>query len=252
MKKYIVILTSIVVLFATVGFAEEDKEKKETAICPKTKMDNGCLDCHVAPDFKLKEQKPDAHLVYPTNFHFLNYPENPEGSFSIGGIGANLPDQIEEIIIYLKRHKVSKLILDVHSAGGSVFDAWKVKGLLTEFENGGGIVETRLRGMALSAGFIIFCAGTKGHRYATPEAELMLHEIGLYKGGLFYIEKVTPSSAEEEARILRHLQQTICDWLSTRGKLSSKELFEKARQREFWMNGKEAFEYGFVDILIKD
>jgi len=107
-----------------------------------------------------------------------------------------------------------------------------------------------LRGMALSAGAIVFVAGTKGHRIANSQSEFMLHELGYFKGGLFYIEKVTPSSAEEEANILKHLQKTITDWFATRGNLSVKELEAKIKMKEFWLSGREAYECGFVDKLI--
>lgn len=226
---------------------DEDKPK---SICPKTKVSSNCFDCHVGTQFKLKESASDIHLDYPGSFKFLNYPENPIGYFSINSIDKETSSQMDLIFQYMKRHKVNYLILDIHSAGGTVFDAWKVKGLIAEFQSQGGIVETRVRGMALSAGFILFCAGTKGYRFANPQAELMIHELGYLKGGLFYIEKVTPSSAEEEAAVLKHLQKTICDWFATRGRMTSEEIMAKIRMKEFWISGKEAYEiFGFVDKL---
>ena len=248
MKKIVVILTSIVVLFTTMAWAEDDKDRPA---CPQTLMNQNCMVCHIAPDFRLKEVATDAHLDYPLGFKFLDYPNAPKGYLTIGEIDPSLSSRMEKIIEYLKKYDVKTLTLDIQSPGGNIFDAWKVKGLLNEFQESGGIVETRLRGMALSAGFVLFCAGSIGHRYANPQAEMMIHEIGLFKGGLFYIEKVTPSSAEEEARILNHLQKTICDWLATRGKMTSKEIIEKVKQKEFWISGQEAHDtFGFVDHLV--
>jgi len=234
------------------AWAEDDK-KEPGSVCPNTVMIKDCMICHAMSQgkFVLRETTPDAHLNYPSGFKFLNYPETPIGYMNIGDIDESLSKKMEQIIEYLNRHKVNVLILDIQSHGGNIFDAWKIKGLLNEFQENGGIVETRLRGMALSAGFILFCAGSVGHRYANPQAEMMIHEIGLFKGGLFYIEKVTPSSAEEEARILNHLQKTICDWLATRGKMTAQEIIAKVKQKEFWISGQEAHDtFGFVDHLV--
>lgn len=248
------ISTFILIFLFSIPCMGESKDKDKAKVyCPKTLIPEDCTSCHVLSGGKMRirETSPDKHLTYPSGFMFLDYPDNPKGYYSVTGIDDSLATNIELSINYMKQHKVNKLVLDIHSYGGNVFSAWKTKGLLDEFESSGGIVETRLRGMALSAGFIVFCAGTKGHRYVSPQAELMLHEIGMYKGGLFYIEKVTPSSAEEEARILNHLQDTITSWLATRGKLSKDELRDRMKQREFWMNGREAYEMGFADMLIK-
>ena len=57
----------------------------------------------------------------------------------------------------------------------------------------------------------------------------------------------TPSDKEEEARVLRFLQDTRNEWLSQHCKLTKKELDEKIRKREFWMTGEQAIEYGFAD-----
>jgi ATP-dependent protease ClpP protease subunit len=229
-------------------FAEEEKQEK--GICPKTKMTESCLSCHIAPSFKLKETTLDAHLQYPDGMKFLNYPNNPIGYLTVGEIDSGISDRVWRAFEYCKKHQVKYMILDVHSFGGGVFEAWRIKSFIDEFVAEGGIVETRLRGMALSAGAIVFVAGTKGYRIANCQSEFMLHELGLYKGGLFYIEKVTPSSAEEEANILKHLQKTITDWFATRGNLSVKELEAKIKMKEFWLSGREAYECGFVDKLI--
>ena len=254
MKKFAVLFTSIIVLFTSYACGQTPTPTSPAypqPPCPKTSFARDCFACHLTPDNRLKEIKPDSHLDYPPGFKFLDYPTSPKGYLSIGSIDESLAQSFDNILIYMRRHKSKYLILDIQSHGGGIFDAWKIKGLIDEFEAEGGIVETRLRGMALSAGFILFCAGTKGYRFANPQSELMLHEIGYYKvGGFFSIEKVTPSSAEEEAKMLMHLQKTICDWLATRGKISTEDLFNRLRFKEFWMSGKEAFELGYVDKLI--
>lgn len=252
MKKilfgFLILAMAMLAAFTIVSWAEEEKKEEKTpkSICPKTQMSADCLSCHTVPDFKLKECKPDAHLDYPDGVKI----RNEMGYFTITEIRNETSDKVRDFFEYLKLHKIKHAILDIHSPGGSLFGAWRIKGLINEFQDAGGIVETRVRGFAASAGSIIFIAGSKGHRVANPQAEFMFHELGIFKGGIFYIEMVTPSSAEDEAKTLRHLQETITSWLATRGKMSKADLDEKVRKKEFWFSGKEARDFGFVDRLV--
>jgi len=242
----LIILALLLSLSTSLLWAEEKKEEKPKSICPKTLMDNSCFDCHIKPSFKLKETKPDAHLDYPNGVKILD----GKGYFYIGSITSGGGHKIEEYFNYLRLHKIGHAVIEIYSPGGSLFEAWRIKGLMNEFQDGGGIVETRVRGFAASAGSIVFIAGSKGYRVANPQAELMFHELGVFKGGMFYIELVTPSSAEDEAKTLKHLQSTITSWLATRGKISREELAELIKKKEFWFTGEEAFKFGYVDKLV--
>lgn len=239
-----IFLSMCVVILMVVGlaFGEEPKERKEQSICPKTKMSESCLECHVKPDFRLREIKPDAHMDYPNGLRIID----GKGYFNIYSIDTSLADSIADYFLYLNRHKVKHIVIDIYSPGGNLFAAWKIKGLFNEFQEEGGIVETRLRGFAASAGSILFCAGNKGHRIGSPQAEMMFHELWGFK----FLAIETPSDKEDEAKIYRHLQDTISDWLVTRGNITKAEMDSKIRKKEFWINGKEAFELGFIDKLV--
>jgi len=91
-----------------------------------------------------------------------------------------------------------------------------------------------------------FCAGTRGYRVAGSRAELMFHELFTFK----FIAIETPSDQEDQSRILRHLQDSITAWLAKRGKMSKADLDSRMRKKELWLNGLDAKELGFADIVI--
>jgi ATP-dependent protease ClpP protease subunit len=60
----------------------------------------------------------------------------------------------------------------------------------------------------------------------------------------------TPSNKEDEARVLRHLQDTANSWLAEVSNLSKEEVDELVRYKELWVTGPEAVQYGFADGFI--
>uniref|UniRef100_A0A6M3LN45 Putative protease n=1 Tax=viral metagenome TaxID=1070528 RepID=A0A6M3LN45_9ZZZZ len=240
MKKLIPILVASVLLLGTMAWGQDTK--KPIAQCPKTLMVESCFDCHIKPSFKLKEARPDAHMDYPYGVQVIN----GKGYFLLDSINTGTSNQVMDYFNYLRLHKIKHAILDVHSPGGSLFSGWRIKGLINEFQEEGGIVETRVTGFAASAGAILFVAGTRGYRVANPQAELMFHELYTFK----FIDISTPSDKEEESRVLRHLQDTMTTWLATRGSIDKNTLDGKMKKREFWLTGLEAKDFGFVDRLV--
>ena len=110
----------------------------------------------------------------------------------------------------------------------------------------GNIIETRVYGYCASAGFLIFASGTKGNRFVAPQAELMWHELQTFE----FFNQSTPSSKEEEARVLRHLQDTANSWLAEVSNLTKQQVDELVKYKELWITGVQAVEYGFADALL--
>jgi ATP-dependent protease ClpP protease subunit len=255
--RYGPLVILILLIFATVAFADvivtQKEEKKPESICPKTLMKESCMSCHVMSDGKwiLKETKSDAHLDYPTGTRIVNYGQpDAYGYFELGSVDYSCSDNIKRFFDYLREKKINKAIIEIISGGGDLFVGWRIKSFMDEWKAEGNIVETRVRAIAASAAFIIFLAGSDGHRIANATSELMMHEVRSWKGGFFYFEQVTPSSAEEEAKVYKHFQDTISSWIATRGNIPKKELDDMLKFKEFWMTGKQAKEHGFADMVI--
>jgi len=257
MKKYVVAITLFVVFFTTMAFAQMlDKameEKKPESLCPKTLMKEDCMRCHVMSSGKwvLKETRADAHLDYPTGTRIINYGQpDAYGYFELGEVDYSSSDNIKRFFEYLGEKKIKKATIEIISGGGNLFHGWRIKGFMDEWKAQGNIVETKVRALAASAAFLVFLAGSDGHRVANSTSELMMHEVASWKGGFLFFEKVTPASAEEEAKVFKHFQDTISTWIASRGKIPKEDLDNKLKWREFWMTGKQAKEYGFADVVI--
>jgi len=258
--KPTVVAIILIILFAGSLLAYGGKEivlavpkekKKEEPIkwCPTTLISDNdkCMTCHVVSGgkFVLKATRPDAHLDYPTDAKILNYgTDNEIGYYLMDSI---IPSAIQTIFWFFEQYGINHVIIEIYSYGGGLFGAWRTKGLFDEWKAKGGILETRIYGGAMSAGFMLFCAGTKGYRFVQPQAELMWHELQAGQ----WPEVTSPSKEEHKAEIYRHLQDTANEWLATRGKMTKEELDEKVAWKEFWFTGKEAVELGFADGFIK-
>jgi ATP-dependent Clp protease, protease subunit len=106
-------------------------------------------------------------------------------------------------------------------------------------------VSTICMGLAASMGSILLCAGVKGKRYIFPHGEVMIHQPslgGYYQGTSADLEIQaiqTQKTKELGARILadncgKTFEQVMKDF-----------------DRDYWMDAKEAIEYGIVDGILE-
>lgn len=266
MKKILPVLT-VFFLFATaVSGADPPKVTKEEttktvyydaekaeklSICPKTLMKDQCLNCHRTGDFKVIIKESELFETFKPPYQAKWIRENGKDilKFSMVDveIGSATADRVDDFFVYAKKHDQKHVIIEVMSPGGSLFHGWRIVGLMQQFEKAGNIIETRCYGWAASAASLIFASGTLGHRFASETAELMYHELWTFE----FLKLSTPSDKEDEARILRHLQDNCTNWLVGRSKLTKEEWDQRVKKKEFWCNGKEAFEiYGVSDGLL--
>lgn len=141
---------------------------------------------------------------------------------------------------------VKKIVIDLMSYGGSVFDALAMAALIEEEQSRGVTVEIRVRGLAASAALIILVSGSPEHRYVDKNALIMFHELSTFK--FFSIE--TPTMQEEEATINRMLQNKINGYIASKSKISLAELSSMIKKREVWVDAVTAIKLGFADKLI--
>ena len=134
--------------------------------------------------------------------------------------------------------------MEIHSPGGSLFNAQRIVGLMDDYKHWGGKITTKVNGFAASAGFYVFMNGDD--RLVSPTAQLMWHE--LYTFSFFKISE--PSDSEDEARVLRHLQDTVNQWIADRSHLTKDEVDAMVKKKELWVNGLQALENGFATGLI--
>lgn len=103
-------------------------------------------------------------------------------------------------------------------------------------------IQTICLGQAASLGAILLAAGCPGKRYALPNARIMIHQPW---GGL----SGQASDIEIHAREVLRLKSITNDILTKHTKRSQKEI-EEDTQRDYFMDPKEAMDYGVIDEIM--
>lgn len=107
-------------------------------------------------------------------------------------------------------------------------------------------VSTICMGLAASMGSILLSGGVKGRRFIYPHGEVMIHQPSL--GG--YIQGVS-ADLEIQAKQTKRVKEIGAKILSDNcGKTMNQVM--KDFDRDYWMDAKEAVEYGIVDKLIEN
>ena len=262
MRTLAVFLMAVLLAISGVAFAEQHSEavvakddaKTPEVWCPVTRYtDNSkCSECHVMvkdgdglPKFGLKEipidasysEKPYEMSIVQENNELIAY-------VLVDNINAALFRNVSQ---YLYIHpEIRKLVVEIHSPGGSVMAAWRIVGIIEEMRAHGIVVETRCYGLAASAGGILLIAGDLGSRFVAPHSEIMLHKV--WQFAMFDVSD--PDSAEDKADVLKHFQANINKFFEERTNLSSDIINEKSYHKMWWFTGKEAIEHGVADGLI--
>ena len=97
-------------------------------------------------------------------------------------------------------------------------------------------------GQAASMGALLLTAGTKGKRYTLPNARILIHQpMGGFQG--------QASDIEIQAKEILRMKETLNQILVVH---TGKDLahIQSDTDRDFFMTGEEAKEYGIVDHLI--
>jgi ATP-dependent Clp protease protease subunit len=103
-------------------------------------------------------------------------------------------------------------------------------------------VATYCVGQAASMGALLLCAGTKGKRFALPDARIMIHQPW---GGVQGAAADISIQAKEILRLREKINQIL---VKHTGQTLDK--IEKDTDRDYFMSAEEAKEYGIVDDVI--
>lgn len=103
-------------------------------------------------------------------------------------------------------------------------------------------IATYCIGQAASMGALLLSAGTKGKRFALPHSRIMLHQpMGGFHG--------QATDVEIHAREILKMKETLNGILATHT-AQPLEKIQADTDRDFFMSGNEAKEYGIVDEVI--
>ncbi|MBB5180985.1 ATP-dependent Clp protease protease subunit [Planomicrobium koreense] len=156
------------------------------------------------------------------------------------GIDDNVANSIVAQLLFLEAEDPDKDIsIYINSPGGSITAGMAIYDTMQFIRPD---VQTICIGMAASMGAFLLAAGTKGKRYALPNAEVMIHQpLGGAQGQATEIE-----IAAKRILFLREKLNTI---LSERTG-QSLDVISKDTDRDNFMTAERALEYGLIDQII--
>jgi ATP-dependent Clp protease protease subunit len=160
-------------------------------------------------------------------------------------LGTPIEDQVANLIVaqllFLSREDPEKEIqMYINSPGGVIYAGLAIYDTMQMIPNP---ISTVAVGVTASFGTVLLTAGTKGRRYALPNSTIHLHQpLGGAQGQATDIEIQAKQIMRLKALIngimAKHTGQPI-------------SVIEKDSDRDFYLEAKQAVEYGLVDQVLE-
>lgn len=146
-------------------------------------------------------------------------------------------------LLFLEADNPEKPIsLYINSPGGSVSAGMAIYDTMNYIRCP---VTTICMGMAASMGSLLLCGGSPGNRFILPHSRVMIHQPSAgYSGKADDIANY----AKEILRVRDQLNKIYQRHLT---KERSMEEIEKVMERDYWMDAKEALDFGIVDRILE-
>ena len=159
-------------------------------------------------------------------------------------LGSEVRDQnanaiCAQLLLLSAEDPEADIFLHINSPGGSVDAGMAIYDTMNYIPND---VATVGMGLAASMGQFLLCAGTKGKRYATPHARIMMHQPS---GGIGGTAADIAIQAEQMLYVKRQMAERIAFHTG-----QTQEQIEKDSDRDRWFSADDARDYGFVDHVV--
>ncbi len=157
------------------------------------------------------------------------------------GIDDNVANTVIAQLLFLQTEDPDKDIhLYINSPGGVVSSGLAIYDTMQYVKPD---IATYCIGQAASMGALLLAAGTRGKRFALPNARVMIHQpMGGFQG--------QATDVEIQAREILRIKDILNGILA----YHTAQSLDKIRidtDRDFFMSGEEAKEYGLVDEVIR-
>jgi ATP-dependent Clp protease protease subunit len=157
-----------------------------------------------------------------------------------GGIDDHVANLIIAQLLFLEADDPDKDIhMYINSPGGIVTSGLAIYDTMQYIKPN---ISTLCLGQASSMGALLLTAGTKGMRYALPHSRILIHQpLGGFQG--------QATDVDIQAREILRMREELNNIL-VRHTGQPYEKIEKDTDRDFFMTGEQAREYGIVDKVI--
>jgi ATP-dependent Clp protease protease subunit len=157
-----------------------------------------------------------------------------------GPIDSDVANLVIAQLLFLQSEDAKKDIsFYINSPGGHVSAGLAILDTMNHIQPN---VSTVCVGMAASMGAVLLSAGEKGKRFALPNAEIMIHQPS---GGAEGMAADIEITAKQILKIRERLNKILAK--NTGQKLDK---IERDVDRDFFMDAKEALEYGIIDKVL--
>ena len=155
-------------------------------------------------------------------------------------IDDSLASNIIKQLIYLASVSNEDITVVINSPGGSVTAGMAIYDTISGISCD---VSTVCLGMAASMGAFLLAAGTKGKRYATPNSEVMIHQVMGGASGQAVDVQIAARRIGQKKDNLNNLLASFTGQPLERIQIDT--------DRDYFMTTQEALEYGMIDGVKK-
>lgn len=147
---------------------------------------------------------------------------------------------VAQLLFLEKENKKQDIQMYINSPGGSITAGLAIYDTMQLIQCP---INTWCIGQASSMGAVLLAAGTKGKRHSLPNARVMIHQPW---GGA----RGTAEDIQIQAAEMRYLKETLTTILCKHTG-QPREKVSADCNRDFFMSGAEAKDYGLVDEVIE-
>jgi len=160
--------------------------------------------------------------------------------FMVGPVNDQMANLIVAQLLFLESENPDKDIsLYINSPGGSVSAGLAIFDTMQFIKPD---VSTLCTGMAASMGAFLLAAGAKGKRFSLPNSRIMIHQPSGGSQGM-------ASDIEIQAKEILYLRHRLNSIMAERTGQSVEQI-AKDTDRDRFMSGDEAAEYGLIDKVL--
>ena len=186
----------------------------------------------ISMDCEKKEEVKKSDFLKQAEEHLAN----SRRIFLWGGVDDESAERIVKQLLYLDSISHDDIVLFINSPGGVISSGLAIYDCMQAIQSD---VVTVCCGQAASMGAVLLVSGTKGKRYAWPNARIMIHQP-LIHGQMTDIQ----IQAEEMLRI-----REVTTEILARHSGKSVEEIDRDTERDNWFAAEAAKIYGLVDLI---